>query len=111
MSAVPEDFMRDPAKDRDRVEEKAAQTGAEPETRAGIWQWLFIGVLLACWLAEATLCAATVTDGMKSPGAQSGTELTPSFTTFARCAAASTCATRSYGAILSGITCRSGGFV
>lgn len=59
MSAVPEDFMRDPAKDRDPGrEEEAAQTGAEQETRAGIWQWLFIGVLLACWLAEATLCAA-----------------------------------------------------
>jgi hypothetical protein len=57
MSAVPEDFMRDPAKNR--VEEEAATAGAEQETRAGIWQWLFFGVLLACWLAEATLCAAS----------------------------------------------------
>ena len=59
MSAVPEDFMRDPASDRDLVRDKTAQTGAEKESRAGIWQWLFIGVLLACWLAEATLCAAS----------------------------------------------------
>jgi hypothetical protein len=58
MSAVPEDFMRDLVKDRDRVEEKAAQTGAQQESRAGIWQWLFIGVLLACWLAEAALSQA-----------------------------------------------------
>jgi len=32
---------------------------AEQETHTGIWQWLFIAILLACWLAEATLCAAT----------------------------------------------------
>jgi len=59
MSAVPDDFMRDPAKHRDLDRDKTAQTGAEQETRAGIWQWLFIGVLLACWLAEATLCTAS----------------------------------------------------
>ena len=57
MSAVPEDFMRDPTHppggDGD-----SREAPAEPreEGRAGTWQWLFIAVLLACWLAEATLC-------------------------------------------------------
>ena len=52
--------MRDPTHppggDRDRRE-----APAEPheEGRAGTWQWLFIAVLLACWLAEATLCAGS----------------------------------------------------
>ena len=40
-------------------DEETAHTDAEQETHAGTWQWVFIGILLACWLAEATLCAAT----------------------------------------------------
>ena len=40
-------------------EEETAHTDAEQEARTGTWQWLFIAILLACWLAEATLCAAT----------------------------------------------------
>ena len=44
---------------RDGREASTAHTDAEQETRTGKWQWLFIGILLACWLAEATLCAAT----------------------------------------------------
>jgi len=44
---------------RDGREEETAHTDAEQEARTGTWQWLFIAILLACWLAEATLCAAT----------------------------------------------------
>ena len=40
-------------------EQATAPADAEQDTHTGIWQWLFIGILLACWLAEATLCAAT----------------------------------------------------
>jgi hypothetical protein len=58
VSAVPEDFMSEPAKDRGHREAEAAGPEAEQEARGGTWQWLFIGILLACWLAEATLCAA-----------------------------------------------------
>jgi hypothetical protein len=33
--------------------------GHEPDEKPGsaIWQWLAIGVLILCWLAEGTLCA------------------------------------------------------
>jgi hypothetical protein len=51
MSAVPGDFMREPADERDT-------TRPEDESRTSGWQWLAIGVLLACWVAEATLYAS-----------------------------------------------------
>ena len=50
--------MREPAGERDSTRPDNPSTPAEAnESRAGWWQWLAIGVLLACWLAEATLCA------------------------------------------------------
>ena len=58
MSAVPEDFMREPGDERDPTRpDNLSQQAQEEGSRAGWWQWLAIGVLLACWLAEATLCA------------------------------------------------------
>ena len=36
-------------------ERESARRDDAPQ--GGLWQWLAIGVLLACWLAEATLCA------------------------------------------------------
>ena len=57
MSAVPGDFMREPADERDSTRPgNPSQQAETDESRAGWWQWLAIGVLLACWLAEATLC-------------------------------------------------------
>jgi hypothetical protein len=50
MSAVPGEFMRKPPDQRDT-------TRPEDASRTGWWQWLAIGALLACWVAEATLCA------------------------------------------------------
>lgn len=52
MSAVPEEFMRDPAKpgDASRQEQAAEDSGGT------FWQWLAIGVLVGCWLAEAAWC-------------------------------------------------------
>ena len=58
MSAVPGDFMREPQEHDPPRASETPRPGAEDESRAGIWQWLALGVLLACWLAEATLCAA-----------------------------------------------------
>ena len=49
MSATPEDFMQDPAKRRD-------QPPAHEDAGSSLWQWLAIGVLVGCWLAEATWC-------------------------------------------------------
>ena len=51
--------MSESVKDRGAPEPASANTGGEPQAHASRWQWLFIGILLACWLAEATLCAAT----------------------------------------------------
>jgi hypothetical protein len=57
VSAVPEEFMRKlpkpraparAAQARDRDDERAMQT---------FWQWFAVGVLVFCWVAEATLCA------------------------------------------------------
>jgi hypothetical protein len=45
MSVAPE-FFRPP---RRELEAQAEQT---------FWQWFAIGVLIFCWIAEATLCAA-----------------------------------------------------
>jgi len=52
MSAVPEDFMGRPVKREDEP-----RTHHESEDSGGaLWQWLAIGVLVGCWLAEATWC-------------------------------------------------------
>jgi hypothetical protein len=50
VSAIPEDVMREPEENRE-----TPRGGEQPN--GGSWQWLAIGILLACWLAEATLCA------------------------------------------------------
>jgi len=55
VSAVPGDFMREPADETGRE----ADESRPQEDHAGatsIWQWLAIGVLVVCWLAEAALC-------------------------------------------------------
>lgn len=58
MSAVPGDFMREPADQRDSTRpDNPSRQSATDESRSGWWQWLAIGVLLACWLAEANLGA------------------------------------------------------
>ena len=49
MSAVPEAFMRDPVK-------SDARPPAKEDTGGTLWQWLAIGVLIGCWLAEAAWC-------------------------------------------------------
>ena len=57
MSAVPEDFMRESQDQETPRATDAPRPGAEEDSRTGLWQWLAVGLLLACWLAEATLCA------------------------------------------------------
>lgn len=58
MSAVSEDFMRKPSDERDNPRAgDTPQAGADDDSPTSVWQWLAIVVLLACWLAEATLCA------------------------------------------------------
>jgi hypothetical protein len=48
VSAVPGEFMG---------ASKTPQPPVEDEGEGGtVWQWLAIGVLVGCWLAEATWC-------------------------------------------------------
>jgi hypothetical protein len=34
-----------------------SETDAQPEFEQTFWQWFAVGVLLFCWVAEATMCA------------------------------------------------------
>lgn len=54
MSAVPGHFMNRPAK-RD-AESRVEQESAAGESDGTFWQWLAIGLLVGCWLAEAAWC-------------------------------------------------------
>jgi hypothetical protein len=57
MSAVPEDFMRGSTKSREGGSAPVERPDPESEDSGGsFWQWLAIGVLIGCWLAEATWC-------------------------------------------------------
>ena len=56
MSAVPEDFMRE--RDEPPGHETPATSRPEDKPVAAFWQWFALGVLILCWVAEASLCAA-----------------------------------------------------
>lgn len=58
MSAVPEDFMRDRDESSGREPTEAAASNTKEKPVAAFWQWFALGVLLLCWVAEASLCAA-----------------------------------------------------
>jgi len=51
--------MHDPTHPPEQDRDDAASPQPREESHSSAWQWLFIGVLLACWLAEATLCAGS----------------------------------------------------
>jgi hypothetical protein len=53
MSAVPGNFMRQLPDEDSR---RARQREADDATQA-FWLWFAVGVLLFCWIAEATMCA------------------------------------------------------
>jgi hypothetical protein len=57
VSAVPEEFMRDPPKSRPRERGEEARERDDERRLQAFWQWFAVGVLLFCWIAEATLCA------------------------------------------------------
>jgi len=41
---------------REETEARPGSTAKEPALQS-LWQWLAIGVLVCCWIAEASLCA------------------------------------------------------
>jgi hypothetical protein len=57
VSAVPEEFMRDLPKPSARWREQKARDRDDQRGLEAFWQWFAVGVLLFCWIAEATLCA------------------------------------------------------
>ncbi len=59
MSAVPEDFMVQPEQQRDREIPPVAPAPADEDEQSAesFWQWFALIVLLACWLAEASMCS------------------------------------------------------
>ena len=56
MSAVPEDFMRERGEPSGRESPETSRPDDKPV--AAFWQWIALGVLILCWVAEASLCAA-----------------------------------------------------
>jgi hypothetical protein len=56
VSAVPGEFMRETAKSAEPRISATDQTQAAEDAGGTLWQWLAIGVLVGCWLAEATWC-------------------------------------------------------
>jgi hypothetical protein len=55
VSAVPEVFRRELPKPR--APHRAAQSRDDERAMQTFWPWLAVGVLVFCWVAEATLCA------------------------------------------------------
>jgi hypothetical protein len=57
MSAVPSHFMNDSS------DARTARVGSKPDChesedgQSSFWVWFAVGVLIFCWIAEATMCA------------------------------------------------------
>ena len=49
--------MRDLPKPSARRREQKARDRDDQRGLQAFWQWFAVGVLLFCWIAEATLCA------------------------------------------------------
>lgn len=49
--------MRDAPKPRPRDREQHTRDHDDDHGLQTFWQWFAVGVLLLCWIAEATLCA------------------------------------------------------
>jgi hypothetical protein len=56
MSAVPGYFMEQQPESRDPRQLDAAPEEANDEA-SSLWPWFAIGMLLFCWIAEASMCA------------------------------------------------------
>ena len=58
MSAVPEAFMNEPPRTREEPRDTAPPDSAREENEQSVfWVWFAVGVLVFCWIAEATMCA------------------------------------------------------
>jgi len=58
VSAVPEVFMNESPETREERSEAAPPDSAREESGQSVfWLWFAVGVLMFCWIAEATMCA------------------------------------------------------
>jgi hypothetical protein len=57
VSAVPEEFMHELPKAPERARDEETRRSDDERGLQTFWQWFAVGVLIFCWIAEATLCA------------------------------------------------------
>jgi hypothetical protein len=57
MSVAREYVMDRPPEFRERAQRHAAPEPAGDDQSASFWPWFAIGLLLFCWIAEASMCA------------------------------------------------------
>jgi len=57
MNAAPEYFMNESPQTRDEQRDAAPGPATEDEPESIFWVWFALGVLMFCWIAEATMCA------------------------------------------------------
>jgi hypothetical protein len=57
MSAAPEYFMNESSNTREGQRDAAPQSATDEESDSTFWVWFAVGVLMFCWIAEASMCA------------------------------------------------------
>jgi len=57
VSAAPEWFMENPPPSGRGKRRDPAPDPAEDDSQSAFWLWFAIGVLMFCWIAEASMCA------------------------------------------------------
>jgi hypothetical protein len=57
MNAAPEYFMNESQGIREDRRDTASDCAETEDDQSIFWVWFALGVLLFCWLAEATMCA------------------------------------------------------
>jgi len=57
MNAAPEYFMNESQGTREDRRDTASDCAETEDGQSIFWVWFALGVLLFCWLAEATMCA------------------------------------------------------
>lgn len=57
MNAAPEYFMNESQGTREERRDTASDYPENEDGQSIFWVWFALGVLMFCWIAEATMCA------------------------------------------------------
>jgi len=57
MNAAPEYFMNESRGTRGERRDTGSDCSENDDGQSSFWVWFAVGVLLFCWIAEATMCA------------------------------------------------------